>query len=104
MTMDIKEFEKNLMTNLSRADVDKAFLKSATETILNLSKKGYTFDRTYWKGRPKPDVLIASGTFGDAFSLKDVAGNLKVNMDIFPIGILPDKIQTGVKVKLSLLM
>ena len=99
--MDIKEFEKNLMTNLSRADVDKSFLKSASTTILNLSKKGFIFDRTYWKGNPRPDVLIASGISGDMFSVKDLAGAIKVNMDIFPIGVMPDNIKTGVRLKLT---
>jgi hypothetical protein len=99
--MDVKEFEKNLMTNLSRADVDKSFLKSATSTILNLTKKGYEFDRTFWKGKPRPDILVASGKFGDAFSAKDIAGGIRINMDIFPIGVLPDSIQNGVRLKLT---
>lgn len=99
--MDTKEFEKNLLTKLSKADVDKTFFKNATKTILNLTDRGFDFDRTYWKGWPKPNVLIISGKFGEGLNSKDIVEGIKLNMDTFPIGLLPDAVQIGVRIKMK---
>ncbi len=97
--MDMKEFEKNLMTKLSKVDMDKTFLKDTSAAILNLSKKGYVFDRIRWIGTPRPDSVLVAGQPADFFNLRDVAG-IRAKFDIFPIGIIDDS-KFGVNVTFS---
>lgn len=87
--MDMKEFERNLVSKLSKVDMDKTFLKDTTTAILNLSKKGYVFDRIHWKGTPIPDSILVAGQPADFFNLKDIA-RIRARFDIFPIGIIDD--------------
>jgi hypothetical protein len=87
--MEPKELEKALLQKLSKSNMDKVFVKDTTTAILNLAKQGYVFDRIRWKGTPVPDTIYVSGRPGDIFRLKDFEG-VRVQMDIFPIGIIDD--------------
>lgn len=87
--MDMKEFERNLVSKLSKVDMDKTFLKDTTTAILNLSKKGYVFDRIRFIGTPIPDSILVAGQPADFFNLKDIA-RIRARFDIFPIGIIDD--------------
>ena len=97
--MDMKVFEKNLMTKLTNVQMDKTFMKDTTAAILNLSKQGYVFDRIRWIGTPIPDSILVAGQPADFFNLKSIAG-IRAKFDIFPIGIIDDT-KFGVNVTFS---
>ncbi|MES2796300.1 MAG: hypothetical protein V4683_10055 [Bacteroidota bacterium] len=86
---DLREFETALMKRLSVGEVDKAFLKTASSTIMNLRKNGLIIDRIYVKGRPRPDRYIINGIVDPEFwnKFKDLGGAFN-RFEVFPYGIV----------------
>lgn len=90
---DLREFEAALIKKLSRKDVDKAFLQSASKQIVELKKLGLGIDGAFPKGKIYPDRFIINGIVDpELFSkFKQFGGKFK-RFEIFPIGIINPEI------------
>lgn len=86
---DIKEFEAALVKRLSKIEVDKAYIKTVSASIVNLKKNGLIIDQVLVKGKPRPDLVIINGTVDPNFWGKFREFGTEFNrFEVFPYGII----------------
>ena len=85
----ISEFEVALVKRLSVVELDKAFLKSISSSIVNLKKQGLVIDQVHIKGQHGPDRFIINGTVDPNFwgKFRELGGALQ-RFEVFPYGIV----------------